>query len=60
VLCTAGAAALRARGGGVEAGDLTIGRGESCFIAAEDGPAVAAGPATLFIAAGGIAPAPLA
>jgi mannose-6-phosphate isomerase len=60
VLCTAGAAALRSRGGGVEAGDLTIGRGESCFIAAEDGPVVAAGPATLFIAATGIDPAPLA
>jgi mannose-6-phosphate isomerase len=59
-LCTAGAAALRARAGGVEAGDLTIGRGESCFIAAADGPVVAAGPATVFIAAGGIDPAPLA
>ena len=60
VLCTAGAAALRARGGGVEAADLTIGRGESCFIAADDGPVVAAGPATLFIAAIGIDPAPRA
>jgi len=58
VLCTAGAAALRASGGGVEAGDLAIGRGESCFIAAEDGPVVAAGTATLFIAASGIDPAP--
>ena len=60
VLCTAGAAALRARDGGVEDRDLTIGRGESCFIAPEDCPVVAAGPAALFIAASGIDPAPLA
>jgi mannose-6-phosphate isomerase len=59
VLCTAGAAALRA-GGAIEAGDLTLGRGESCFIAAEDGAVTAAGPATVFIAATGIDPAPRA
>jgi len=60
VLCTAGAAALRAPAGRAEAAQLTIGRGESCFIAAADGPVVAAGPATLFIAASGIDPAPQA
>jgi mannose-6-phosphate isomerase len=60
VLCTAGAAALRAGGGAIEAGDLTVGRGESCFIAAEDGAVTAAGPATVFIAATGLDPAPQA
>ena len=59
VLCTAGAAALRA-GDAIDAGDLTVGRGESCFIAAEDGAVTAAGPATVFIAATGIEPAPRA
>jgi mannose-6-phosphate isomerase len=58
VLCAEGATALRARGGRVESADLTIGRGQSCFIAAEDGAVVAAGPATVFIAANGIDPAP--
>ena len=53
VLCTAGSAALRA-GGASGAGDLTVGRGESCFIAAEDGAVTAAGPATVFIAGTGI------
>jgi mannose-6-phosphate isomerase len=60
VLCTAGAAALRAGGGAIEAGDRTVGRGESCFIAAEDGAVTAAGPATVFIAGTGIDPAPRA
>jgi mannose-6-phosphate isomerase len=59
VLCTDGAALFRAVGG-AEAGDLTIGRGESCFIAAADDPVVASGPATVFIAASGTDPAPLA
>ena len=59
VLCTAGQAALRV-GDAIEAGDLTVGRGESCFIAAEDGAVTAAGPATVFIAATGLQPAPRA
>ena len=60
MLCTAGTAALRAGGGPTDAGDLTVGRGESCFIAAEDGPVTAAGPATVFVAASGLDPAPRA
>jgi mannose-6-phosphate isomerase len=58
VLCTAGAAELRAGGGASEARDLAVGRGESCFIAAADGPVTAAGPAMVFIAASGLDPAP--
>ncbi len=63
VLCTEGAALLRARGGaggdpGV--GDLTVDRGESCFVAAEDGAVTVAGPATVFIATSGLDPVPSA
>jgi mannose-6-phosphate isomerase len=60
VLCTEGAALLRASGGAAGTGDLAIGRGESCFVAAEDGAVTAAGPATAFIAATGLGPAPRA
>jgi mannose-6-phosphate isomerase len=63
VLCTAGAAVLRAPDGGfadgdLAVGDLTVGRGESCFVAAEDGAVTVAGPATVFIAASGLDPRP--
>ena len=55
VLCTEGAAALRADAP-AGAGNLAVGRGESCFIAATDGAVTAAGPATVFIAASGLHP----
>ncbi len=63
VLCTEGTAVLRASGGGVDGaavgggavdgGDLTVGRGESCFLSAADGVVAATGPAAVFIAASG-------
>jgi mannose-6-phosphate isomerase len=46
VLCTQGTAVLRA-----ETGDLTVDRGESCFLSAADGVVSATGPASVFIAA---------
>jgi mannose-6-phosphate isomerase len=49
VLCTDGLATLRAASGDT----LKLARGESCFIAAADGPLHAAGPARLFLAAPG-------
>jgi mannose-6-phosphate isomerase len=55
VLCTEGAAALRADDA-AGTGNLAVGRGESCFIAATDGAVTAAGPATVFIAASGLRP----
>jgi mannose-6-phosphate isomerase len=58
VLCTEGAALLRAGDGAVAPGELTVGRGESCFLAADDGAVTAAGPATVFIAASGLGPVP--
>src|SRR5579859_5418046 len=48
-LCTDGLATLRAASGDT----LKLARGESCFIAAADGPLHAAGPARLFLAAPG-------
>jgi mannose-6-phosphate isomerase len=57
VLCTEGTAVLRAGGdaaAAVHGGDLTIARGESCFLAATDGVVTATGPAALFIAASGL------
>jgi mannose-6-phosphate isomerase len=51
VLCTDGTAVLRAESG--ESAKLA--RGESCFVAAADGPLRAAGPAHLFLAAPGSA-----
>src|ERR1700733_62487 len=54
VLCTEGAAVLRAGGGAVAPGALTVGRGESCFVAADDGAVAVTGPATVFIAAIGL------
>jgi mannose-6-phosphate isomerase len=60
VLCTEGAALLRAGGGAAGAGGLTVGRGESCFIAAADGAVTASGPGTVFVAASGLAPMPRA
>jgi hypothetical protein len=35
-----------------------VGRGQSCFVAADDGAVTAAGPATVFIAASGLDPVP--
>ena len=43
VLCTEGAAVLRADGGAVAPEGLTVGRGESCFVAADDGAVTVAG-----------------
>jgi mannose-6-phosphate isomerase len=48
VLCTAGAGVLRAG-----SGTIKVARGESCYLSAADGAVSAAGPASLFIAAGG-------
>jgi mannose-6-phosphate isomerase len=58
VLCAEGAALLGASGGDVA--DLTLGRGESCFVAAGDGAVTVAGPATVFVAASGLDPTPSA
>jgi mannose-6-phosphate isomerase len=49
VFCTEGTTVLRA-----ESGDLTVGRGEPCYLSAADGVVTATGPATLFIAATGL------
>jgi mannose-6-phosphate isomerase len=56
--CTGGAATLRAGGAATGPEELTVGRGESCFIAAADGAVTASGPATVFVAASGLAPMP--
>jgi mannose-6-phosphate isomerase len=48
VLCAEGTAVLLAGGR-----DVTVGRGESCFLSAADGAVTASGPATLFVAATG-------
>ena len=68
VLCTEGTAVLRSSGGagdggagdggaadhgGADGGELTVARGESCFLAAADGVVTATGPGTVFIAASG-------
>jgi mannose-6-phosphate isomerase len=49
VLCTTGAAVLRAGSGA-----LKVTQGESCFLSAADGAVSASGPASLFVAADGI------
>jgi mannose-6-phosphate isomerase len=59
VLCTEGTAVLRASGASVDGAsvdgqDLTVGRGQSCFLSAVDGIVTATGPASLFIAASGL------
>jgi len=69
VLCTEGTALLLAAGspaggssgdgssGGGAAGgggNLTVGRGESCFLSAADGVVTASGPAAVFVAATGL------
>jgi mannose-6-phosphate isomerase len=54
VLCTEGTALLRAGGAAPDGSDLTVGRGESCFLSAADGEVTATGPATAFIAASGL------
>jgi mannose-6-phosphate isomerase len=50
VLCTAGTATLRDADGNM----LKVGRGQSCFLSAVDAAIIAAGPASLFIAAAGL------
>ena len=50
LLCTEGAALLRSASGA----QVGLGRGESCFVAAADGPVRAAGPARLFLASPGM------
>jgi mannose-6-phosphate isomerase len=57
VLCVDGMALLRANAGQSSDG-LAVGRGQSCFVAAGDGPATMTGPATVFIAASGLDPVP--
>jgi len=49
MLCTEGSAVLRASDR-----DLTVQRGESCYLSATDGPVTAVGPATVFIATTGL------
>jgi mannose-6-phosphate isomerase len=49
ILCTEGAALLRSASGG----QAKVGRGESCFVAAADGPVRGTGPARLFLASPG-------
>jgi len=56
VLCVDGTALLRASAG--EPSGLAVGRGQSCFVAAGDGPVTIMGPATVFIAASGLDPVP--
>ena len=59
--CSAPRARRVLRAGGGEVGrDLTVGRGESCFVAAGDGAVTVAGPATVFVAASGLDPMPSA
>ncbi|HEX4088256.1 MAG TPA: mannose-6-phosphate isomerase, class I [Trebonia sp.] len=60
VLCTEGAASLRPLVAPAGAAGVTVGRGQSCFVAAGDGQVAASGPATLFIAASGLGPMPRA
>jgi len=50
VLCAEGTATLRSAAGG----ELTVGRGESCFVSATDGGITASGPAVIFLAVSGI------
>jgi mannose-6-phosphate isomerase len=50
VLCAEEAATLRSAAGG----ELTVGRGESCFVSATDGAVTASGPAVIFLAVSGI------
>jgi len=49
-LCAEGAATLRSAAGG----ELTVRRGESCFLSAADGAVTASGPAVIFLAKSGI------
>jgi len=49
ILCTEGAALLRSEPGG----SVKVGRGESCFLSAADGPVRGTGPARLFLASPG-------
>jgi mannose-6-phosphate isomerase len=49
-LCARGTATLRSAAGG----ELTVGRGESCFVSATDGAVIASGPAVIFLAVSGI------
>jgi mannose-6-phosphate isomerase len=56
VFCVDGTALLRADGG--EPAGLAVGRGRSCFLAAEDGAVTVSGPAVAFVAASGLDPVP--
>jgi mannose-6-phosphate isomerase len=49
VLCTRGAALLRGESGG----QVKVGRGESCFVSAADGPVRGTGPAHVFLVSPG-------
>jgi mannose-6-phosphate isomerase len=49
ILCTRGAALLRSESGG----PVKVGRGESCFVSAADGPVRGTGPAQLFLVSPG-------
>jgi mannose-6-phosphate isomerase len=49
IVCTEGAALLRSGSGG----PVKVGRGESCFVSAADGPVRGTGPARLFLASPG-------
>ena len=49
-LCAEGTARLRSAAGG----ELTVRRGESCFLSAADGAVTASGPAVIFLAKSGI------
>ena len=49
VLCTDGSVLLRGESGQA----VELGRGESCFLSAADGPVRASGPARLFLASPG-------
>ena len=53
VLCTGGRGGVRRQRAAVRR-ELTVGRGESCFLSAADGVVTATGPATVFIAASGL------
>ena len=53
-------AALRAGHGPAGTAVLALGRGQSCFIAADEGAITAVGPGSLFIAASGLDPSPRA
>jgi mannose-6-phosphate isomerase len=50
VLCAGGSATLRSAAGS----ELTVSRGQSCFVSAADGAITASGPAVIFLGESGI------